>query len=177
MFEVSIDPAYHDTLSLNKIKVSLEKMSGVIDALYEKDFLNDVNRNFTKISAGLLGIAVILLVTVILLINNTLRIALFSQRFLIRSMQLVGARRWFIQRPFVFRAALYGMIAGLIACGLLFGLTNYAYSKIDNLIQLHNQQHFMMLLGIVIATGILIAVVSTFFSIQKYLRMSLDDLY
>lgn len=177
MFEVMVDPAYHDTLSLRKIKTELENMNGVYEALYEKDFLEDINKNFTKISLVLIGIDALLLITVILLINNTMRLALFSQRFLIRSMQLVGARRWFIQRPFLLRAAFYGVIAGTIASALLFALTHYAYQKIDMLVQLHNQQHFYILIGALMVLGAVIAVMSTYMSIRRYLKMSLDELY
>lgn len=177
MFLVRIDPAYHDTTSLNKIKVELENLSGVFDAEYEKDFLDDINTNFTKISFFLVGIDAVLLITVILLINNTLRLALFSQRFLIRSMQLVGAKKWFIQRPFLLRAALYGALAGLLAGGFLFLLTNYAYNKIEMLEQLHNEKLFMMLLSSLLVIGAFIAVMSTYVSIRRYLKMSLDELY
>jgi cell division transport system permease protein len=177
MFAVKIDPAFHDTTSLNKIKVELQNLSGVFDAVYEKDFLDEINTNFTKISFFLLGIDVVLLFTVILLINNTLRLALFSQRFLIRSMQLVGARKWFIQRPFLLRATLYGALAGGLAGGLLFLLTNYAYEKIDLLEKLHDQRLFMMLLGSLLIIGAFIAAMSTFVAIRRYLKMSLDDLY
>jgi len=177
MFEVMVDPSYHDTLSLRKIKAELENMNGVYEALYEQDFLNDINKNFTKISLALVGIDVLLLITVILLINNTMRLAMFSQRFLIRSMQLVGARKWFIQRPFLLRAALYGVLAGLIASGLLYGLTRYAYGKIDMLVQLHNEQHFYILMAALLVLGAIIAVMSTYWAIQRYLKMSLDELY
>lgn len=177
MFEVKIDPAFHDTLSLNNIKAELENMNGVFDAVYEKDFLEDINKNFTKISLVLMGIDVLLFLTVILLINNTLRLALFSQRFLIRSMQLVGAKKWFIQKPFLVRAGFYGILSGLIAAGMLFLLTNYAYRRVDMLNQLHNQQHFYILGGALLILGAFIAIMSTYWAIRRYLKMSLDQLY
>lgn len=177
MFEVKIAPAYHDTSSLSKIKVELENVSGVFDAVYEKDLLDDINTNFTKVSILLIGLDAILLLTVILLINNTLRLALFSQRFLIRSMQLVGAKKWFIQRPFLFRAGLYGILAGIFAAGLIFFLTRYAYGKIEMLEKLHDQRMYMMLLSSLLVIGALIAVASTYIAIRRYLKMSLDELY
>lgn len=177
MFEVKIAPAFHDTTSLNKVKAELENLSGVFEAVYEKDFLDDINTNFKRISLFLIGVDAILLITVILLINNTLRLALFSQRFLIRSMQLVGAKKGFIQRPFLVRAALYGILAGVLAAGLIYSLTRYAYDKINLLEQLHDQRQFLILLGALLVIGALIAVVSTFVSIRRYLKMSLDELY
>lgn len=177
MFEVRIAPAYHDTTSLNKVKAEIENLSGVFEAVYEQDFLDDINTNFRRISLFLIGVDAILLLTVILLINNTLRLALFSQRFLIRSMQLVGAKRWFIQRPFLMRAAFYGILAGVLAAGLIYFLTRYAYGKISMLEQLHDPHRFMILLGALLVIGAVIAVMSTFVSIRRYLKMSLDELY
>lgn len=177
MFEVKIAPAFHDTTRLDSVKSELEGMSGVFEAVYEKDFLEDVNKNFRTISLFLIGVDAILLVTVILLINNTLRLALFSQRFLIRSMQLVGAKSGFIQRPFLVRAALYGLLAGAIAAGLIYFATRYAYERIAQLEQLHDERLFMILLGSLLITGAVIAVISTFVSIRRYLKMSLDELY
>ena len=121
--------------------------------------------------------AAILLITVVLLINNTLRLALFSQRFLIRSMQLVGAKNWFIQRPFLLRAAGYGLLSGIVSAGILYALSDYAKQKVSDLTLLHNPDQFLILLSVMLLLGILVAVVSTYFSIQKYLKMSLDQLY
>jgi cell division transport system permease protein len=174
---VSIDPAQHTRQEMEKIKADIQKMNGVFQVFYIESLLESVNSNITKIGLVLLGLIVVFLVTVVLLINNTLRIALFSQRFLIRSMQLVGARKWFIQRPFLMRALTYGLLGGVIASLLLWALSNYAQREITDLSLLHNQQQFMLLLGILIAIGMLISFLGTFFSIRKYLRMSLDELY
>jgi cell division transport system permease protein len=174
---VSIDPNFHSEAQMTKIKGDIQKMNGVFQVYYVETIIQSVNSNVSRIGFFLLGLSAILLITVVLLINNTLRLALFSQRFLIRSMQLVGAQRWFIQRPFLIRAAGYGLIAGLITCLLLWQLSDYAQRKIDDLALLHNERQFMMLLGALIITGIVVAVTGTFFSMRKYLRMSLDQLY
>ena len=101
---VRIDPAYHDKASLAKIKKDTEKLDGVFQVYYVENVIESINENVTKIGLVLMGLVALLLVTVVLLINNTVRLALFSQRFIIRSMQLVGAKKWFIQRPFLFQA-------------------------------------------------------------------------
>lgn len=176
-FVVKVDPAYQDTAKLRSIKADLEKTNGVVEATYEKHLYDAVNKNFTKVSLVLLGLSVLLLVLIFLLVNNTLRLALFSQRFLIRSMQLVGARKWFIQRPFLVRAAGYGLIAAVIAGGFLWAGSNYAQKRIPEISLLHNQDHFLILLGFLLVTGMMVATLSTFFSIRRYLKMSLDDLY
>ncbi|HYG18972.1 MAG TPA: permease-like cell division protein FtsX [Ohtaekwangia sp.] len=176
-FVVNVDPLYQDTAKLKAIKTDLEKINGVIEATYEKHLYDAVNRNFTKVSLVLLGLTALLLTLIFMLVNNTLRLALFSQRFLIRSMQLVGAKRWFIQQPFLLRAAGYGVLAGIIAAGLLWGLVQYAQQKITDLVVLHSPDQFRILLVLLVLTGMVVAVVSTFFSIRRYLKMSLDDLY
>src|SRR5690606_40554050 len=108
MFEVKIAPAFHDTTSLNKVKAELENLSGVFEAVYEKDFLDDINTNFKRISLFLIGVDAILLITVILLINNTLRLPPISQRFPIRSMQLAGPKNDSTQLTLLVRPASYG---------------------------------------------------------------------
>lgn len=174
---VGIDARYHSREQMESIKTEIQKINGVYQVFYVEGLIEAVNENVTKIALVLAGLIVILLITVALLINNTLRIALFSQRFLIRSMQLVGARKGFIQRPFLMRAAGYGLLSGVIASIIIWLVSDYAQTKISDLEVLHNQEQFMMLLGILLVTGMIIAVLSTFFSIRKYLRMSLEELY
>jgi cell division transport system permease protein len=112
-----------------------------------------------------------------LLINSTLRLALFSQRFLIRSMQLVGATRALIKWPFIYRAALHGGLAGMVAAGLLWGVIQYGHRRVEELNLLENQDRLLTLLGSLLALGIFVAVISTWRAVQKYLKLSLDELY
>ncbi len=174
---VSIDKNYQTKKEMDKIKVDLQKMNGVFQVFYVEDLFESVNKNVTNIGLMLIALIAVLLVTVIFLINNTLRLAVFSQRFLIRSMQLVGAKTWFIQRPFLIRAAGYGIIAAGLASGLLWSISNYAQSKIQDLTLLHNPDQFLILVCGLFVIGITIAIMGTYVAIQKYLRMSLDELY
>lgn len=174
---VAIDPQYHTPDQMTSIRGEITKISGVHQVFYVEGLIEAINQNVTKIALVLAGLILILLVTVALLINNTLRIALFSQRFLIRSMQLVGARRWFIQRPFLVRASGYGLLGGLAAGGILWLVSDYARTKITDLEVLHDEKQFLILLAVLLVTGMVIAVLSTFFSIRKYLGMSLEELY
>ena len=174
---IGIDRKYHNRPKMDSIKAEIQAMNGVYQVFYVEGLIDAVNENVTKIAVVLAGLILILLVTVALLINNTLRIALFSQRFLIRSMQLVGAKRWFIQRPFLTRAAGYGLLSGLVASGIIWLLSDYAQRRIEDLRILHNQDQFLMLVGILLTIGVLVAVLSTYFSIRKYLKMSLEELY
>lgn len=174
---IGIDPAFHTKEKMESIKTEIEKMNGVYQVFYVEGLIEAVNENVTKIALVLAGLILILLVTVALLINNTLRIALFSQRFLIRSMQLVGARRWFIQRPFLMRSAGYGLLSGAVASLIIWLVSDYAQRKVADLAVLHDQEQFLLLLAILLVIGVLVAVMSTYFSIRKYLRMSLEELY
>ena len=174
---VSIDPAFHTKQQMETIKADIEKMKGVFQVFYVEGLIETVNDNVVRIGLILSGVIIILLITVVLLINNTLRLALFSQRFLIRSMQLVGAKNWFIQRPFLLRAAGYGLLSGVVAGIILYLLSDYAKQEISDLSLLHDQEQFLILLSLLLVLGIIVAVSSTYVSIQKYLRMSLDQLY
>jgi cell division transport system permease protein len=174
---IGIDEKYHSREQMDTIRQEIQKMSGVYQVFYVEGLIEAVNENVTKIALILAGLILILLITVALLINNTLRIALFSQRFLIRSMQLVGARKWFIQRPFLYRAAGYGLLSGVLASAIMWLISDYAQREITDLKVLHDQEQFILLLTILLVVGVLVAVLSTFFSIRKYLRMSLEELY
>lgn len=176
-YKVKIKPEFQDTTSLKKIKKEIESLTGVLEATYEKDLLDAVNKNTRNISWYLLGISVALIITTIILINNTLRLALFSQRFLIRSMQLVGARKWFIQSPFLARALAYGILSGLLAAGLIWVLSDYAQKRLPEISAVHNADNFIIMLASLVGIGAIVSSLSSLVAINRYLKMSLDDLY
>ena len=176
-FLVSVSPLYHDKKSMAKIKGEVEKINGVFQVYYIENLIDSINKNVTKIGLLLLGLSTLLFITVVLLINNTLRLALFSQRFLIRSMQLVGAKRWFIQWPFLIRASFHGFLAGLIASGLLVSVISFANKRIEDLSLIQNTNRIILLFGGLTLLGILVAFGSTFRAVRKYLKLSLDELY
>lgn len=174
---VKIHEDYHDVESLKKIKVEVEKIGGVFEVYYVENVIESINKNITKIALILIGLVALLLFIAVLLINNTLRLALFSQRFLIRSMQLVGARSSFIQKPFLVRASIHGLVSGILASGLLIGLLLFATKKIEDLSLIQNNDRLMILFGALVLMGILVAVASTYRAVSKYLKLSLDELY
>jgi cell division transport system permease protein len=176
-FLVKIDENFHDIENMKKIKEEVEKIGGVYEVYYVENVVDSINKNITKIGFILMGLVALLLFVVVLLINNTLRLALFSQRFLIRSMQLVGARSSFIQRPFLIRAGIHGFVAGIFAISLLIGLLILATRKVEDLAIIQNNDRLIILLGTLVFIGILVAVASTFRAVSKYLKLSLDELY
>ena len=176
-FTIKIHPAYQNIDSLRNIEAELANVDAVFEVVYVQNLVQSINKNITKISLVLMGFALILLITIAVLINNTIKLALFSQRFLIRSMQLVGAKVSFIVLPFVKRSGLHGVLSGVIASGLLYGLLQYANSVIIELKQLQSLQELLILAASIILLGLVIGVASTYRAVRKYLRMSLDELY
>jgi cell division transport system permease protein len=174
---VKIDPTFHDKASLLKIKGEVEKINGVFQVYYVENVIDSINQNVTKIGLVLMGLVALLLLTVVLLINNTVRLALFSQRFIIRSMQLVGAKRWFIQRPFLFQALWHGALAGAIASAFLFAMISFATKRIEDLNLIQNNDRLFLLAGSLLLIGMIVAVASTYRAVAKYLGLSLDELY
>ncbi len=176
-FSLRIQETYLSELNLEIIKSDLEQISGVFEADYAKDFVDSINKNAYKAFLIIASVIIVLLVAIFLLINNTIRLALYSQRLIIRSMQLVGATDWFIQKPFVGRGIWQGLLAGILAIGLFFGVQQIAVHKIEDLVVLQDYIKIGVLCGGVIILGILISVLSTFQSMHRYLRTQLEDLY
>lgn len=174
---VNVDAKYHDATSMEKIKADVEQIEGVFQVFYVENVVASINKNVTRIGFVLMGLALLLLIVVVVLIHNTLRLALFSQRFLIRSMQLVGAKKWFIQGPFITRAALHGTLAGILAGGLLIALIYAANKRVEELALIQNNTRLAALIGSLVVIGIFVAVLSTYSAVSKYLKLSLDELY
>jgi len=176
-FSLRIQEIYLNEAKLESIKNDLEQISGVFEADYAKDFVESINKNANKAFIIIASIIVVLLIAIFLLINNTIRLALYSQRLIIRSMQLVGATDWFIQKPFVGRGILQGLISGIVAVGLFFAIQQVAVHEIEDLVILQDYVKMGILCGGIILLGILIGVLSTFQSMYRYLRTDLEDLY
>ena len=139
--------------------------------------INNINSNIRNISFVFIGIYLILSLISFILINNTLRIALFSQRFLIRSMQLVGATSAYILKPFIYRGLLYGLVSGIISSISLYMLILLANDKINGFEMIVSIDQLSIIFITLITTGILMVILSTYSSVNKYLKSSLDDLY
>ncbi len=174
---IKVNEAFQSNDQLKSVQSQIESISGVLEVTYVDNLADSINENLTKLSLLLIGIAAILVLVVLLLINNSIKLALFSQRFLIRSMQLVGAKSSFIRTPFLKRSLFHGALAGLIASGLLYSLKQFANGQIEGLEELQQQELVFALYGLLIALGAIIAYFSTLRAMNKYLKMSLDELY
>ncbi|CAG5069319.1 Cell division protein FtsX [Dyadobacter sp. CECT 9623] len=174
---VKIHEDYFEEAKLSQIKKDLEKIGGVYEVVYQEDLADNINRNVTKIYVVLASFALIMLIIIVLLVNNTIKLAIYSQRFLIRSMQLVGATNGFIQRPYVVRGAVQGLVGGVLAGLMLIGLQQVAVRNVEGLAMLQEYDKIVILVAVVLSLGVLIGVSSTYQSLARYLRMALDDLY
>ncbi len=177
LYSVKIKEEYFSEINLKNIKADLESVSGVYEVAYIEDFVDEISNNISKIYAILSVFVILLLAIIVLLVNNTIKLALYSQRFLIRSMQLVGATNAFIRKPFVVKGALQGLISGLVACTLLVFLQQLAVQQIEGLGILQETTKLIMLILGILAIGTLIGIFSTFQSVERYLKLSLDELY
>ncbi len=175
--ELKLNANYAHPDSITWIVDRLESHSAVKELAYSKDLISKMNENMGIVTLVLLGFSAILLFIAIALINNTIRLAMYSKRFIIRSMQLVGATRGFIQRPFLLQGVMQGIVGGIVAMGLLTGVIFLLRKVIPSSFQFDDLSIFAKLFGLTVVLGILIAFFSTFFAVNRYIRMKLDDLY
>ena len=174
---LKINSDYFDLERLNFIESDIIKIPGVYQVEYSKELIDNINKNVANISFVFIGLFLVLLIISVILINNTLRIALFSQRFLIRSMQLVGATANYILRPFIFRGMIYGLIAGIISSGMLYVIIEIADRRISNLELVISLEQLGVIFISLIFTGIIMVILSTYSAVSKYLNSTLDELY
>ena len=175
--DVYLYSGYTSPDSVAKIEKYILQYPFVKEVYYQESLLFLINENVKKISLFLLILSSFLFLIALTIINNTIRLSIYSKRFLIRTMQLVGATRSFIRRPFLIQSAFQGLIAALIAMTLLFSLL-YLIEKEFFLMFTFESTKLLLLLGVfIIITGVLINIISTFFSVNRYLSISEDKLY
>ncbi len=170
---------YVNTDSLNKISSSImgQYSNQITDLQYPQVLVSNLNERASKLGLIFLVVAIILCVIVIISIDNTIRLAMFSNRFLIKTMQMVGATRGFIAKPMDLRAVINGLISAAISIAILFTLIQWAESQFPQLKAIRNTELTLILFGGMILIGVGISVFSTHRSVIKYLKMKLDDLY
>jgi cell division transport system permease protein len=165
--------------SLNHISSVIESefKTEVADIQYPKSLVTNLNERATKIGVIFLVMSIILCIIVIISIDNTIRLAMFSNRFLIKTMQMVGATRGFIAKPLVVRALMNGLTSSFIALFLLFGLIQWAGIQFPQIKTMQGVGNDLLLFAGIIILGVGISVFSTYRSVVKYLKMKLDELY
>jgi len=169
------DYANQDSIAV--IQKELAAYPEVKEIEYQESLVHLVNNNVRRISIILFIFSGIMFLIAITLINNTIRLSVYSKRFIINTMQLVGATRGFIRKPFLYRGMVHGLLSAFLANGFLIGLIYWAEQEMSGILSLSDYRILVVLFGIVLLLGIFINTISTFFAVNKYLKMKVDRLY
>ena len=175
--ELQLHSDYANRDSLKWIARELQKNPKITDVAYQVDLMDSVNRNLTKVNLVLLALAVLLTFVSFSLINNTVRLSVYSRRFIIHTMKLVGASWGFIRKPFMKQALLVGVIAALIAIAVLGGCMYALYYYEPNIISIITWRELTITAVAVLLFGIIITAACSYISVNKFLRMSAGELY
>jgi cell division transport system permease protein len=174
---VHLKAEYANADSLAWIEKDMLDTQLVKEVIYQKSLVEMINENVQKISLVILGFSSLLMIIALALINNTIRLSIYSKRFIIKTMQLVGATQGFIRRPFVLNGIKHGVYGAIIAIIMLIGVLYVAQRQLPELAELQDQNMLATLFGIVIILGIVISWISTSMAVRKYLRLKSDELY
>ena len=175
--EIKLHSDYANSDSIAKIEKMIKKNTSIQDVLYQRELIDLVNDNIRNISLVLLALAVVLALISFALINNTIRLAIYSKRFLIHTMKLVGASWGFIRRPFLRRNIWSGVLAGIMADAILMGTAYWLVSYEPELIRVLTPEVMLLVSGSVLIFGVVITFLCAYLSINKYLRMKASTLY
>ncbi len=175
--EVKLRAKFANPESVKMIETKLKTFEAIERVKYQKDLVGLVNDNVKKISIVLLGLALVLLIVAVALINNTVRLSIYSNRFLINTMQMVGATNWFIRKPYIRQSVINGLVAAIIAI-LILGIVAYYILFEFGLNGLSvNPVSAIWVSVIVLLSGIVLMCTSTYLSIGRYLKMNTNDMY
>jgi len=174
--EIALKPEYVDPAKIDQALKVIKAVPGIAEVKNDSTLMVDVYNNLSRILKWILGFSILFLILAVVLINNSIRLKIFSKRFIIKTMQLVGAKRRFILKPFIIEAVILGAIGSLIGLLALFGVWYYFTSQIGSAFVQDNNQYFWLVL-LVIGVGIFITVLSTVVATWRFLRSNVDDLY
>ncbi len=175
--DIKIKADYAVTDTLQSIEKILLQKPFIKEVIYQKDMINSLNKNTKAIAFFILIFSGALLIVAVALINNTIRLSIYAQRFLIRTMYLVGATRNFISKPFIFKGIKQGVTAGLLASLLLIGFLILSSKFIPDLLAIQDENILILLLSGLLLLGIIISAFSAYLSVLRYLRLKTADLY
>ncbi|MFM9987845.1 cell division protein FtsX [Flavobacterium sp.] len=176
-FDIHLRADYVVADSITKIESKLRENTLISDIVYDKQLVNMVNDNVKKVSLWILIISGLFCVIAVLLINSSMRLSIHSNRFIIKTMQMVGATKSFIRKPFIWRGIKLGMIGAGIAIAALLGVLFYIDTNFPNLGILNDKLTIAAILFGVFGIGVLITLLSTYFATQRFLNLRTDDLY
>ncbi len=175
--EAKLKAQYAEVDSVAKIEKSLSAMPHIREISYQRSLIELVNKNIRKIGLVMLVFIVLMLFITLVLINNTIRLSVYSRRFIINTMRLVGATRWFITRPFLWRSLLQGIFSGVIAILLLTGVLYVVQNEFGEIMGFIDAELLLVLFGGILVLGMFISFTSTLFAVHKFVRIDADKLY
>lgn len=175
--DVKLKADYANNDSLYRIEKDLMKNPVVKEVYYQKSLVQVVNENIKRIGIFILSFSSLLLIIAIALINNVIKLSVYSKRFLIKTMQLVGATQSFIRRPFIIKGVLSGIYGALVSIVFLIGLLYLAQDNFPEIFNIQEIDLYLVVFSIVIVLGVIFSWISTFFAVRKYLNMKTDNLY
>jgi cell division transport system permease protein len=175
--DVTVYAGYTNPDSLAMVEKKLLLNPEILEVYYQRNLVKQLNSNVKKISFILLSICMLMFIIFTALINNTIRLSIYSKRFLINTMQLVGATRSFIRRPFIAKSALHGIYGGIIACSSLLVIFFTYQKELKSFVDFQNPSSLVLLAAGIFLAGIFITVISTYFAVNKFLRMRFDQLF
>ncbi len=175
--EVKLFAEYANPDSIKNVEEIFSSFPQVKEVYYQKNLIEKVNENVNRISLVLLSFSALLLLIAIALINNTIRLSVYAKRFLINTMQLVGATKGFIRQPFISTSIFHGFVGGVVANGMLAAGIYILHKELGGFIGFDNIELIGVLFILVIFVGISLSLISTFFAVNKYLRLKTDQLY
>ncbi|HMC96167.1 MAG TPA: permease-like cell division protein FtsX [Flavobacteriales bacterium] len=175
--ELHVNADYAQPDSMKWIVEHLKSDRRVQEVAYNAAVVENIDGNMAKLNLGGFIFLALLLFVAVALINNTIRLAIYSKRFLIRTMHLVGATQWFIKKPFLASGVWQGLVAALLAVGVLTGLLQLGREYVPDLLAFTDVTTLGLLFAVVLAVGLLISLASTWFAVGRYLRMDYEDLH
>lgn len=175
--EIFLHSEYANSDSIAMINGVIRQDTNVTDLLYQQEAIDLINENLSKVMAVLLILAAILLFISFTLIRNTIRLSIYSKRFLINTMKLVGATGGFIRKPFVVNNIITGIVAGVIADLIIFAMITYFSREYADIQPILSQFDIVLIFGLVILLGVVISTIATAFAVNRYLKMKSDQLY
>ena len=175
--DVKLNANYANTDSLAVIKNELNKNASVHDIFYQENLIDKLNSNVSRITFFLLTFCLLLFVIAFALINNTIRLSVYSKRFLIRTMSLVGATNGFIQKPFLVKGVYQGIYSSIFAVFMLIGSIQLIQSETANMLNITDLKIIGIIFILIFMSGFLLSGISTFFAVRKFIRQNENELY
>ena len=175
--DVKLNSFYANNDSLQNISSRLEKSDVVYEVFYQKNLIKKLNSNVGKISFFLICISLILFFIAFALINNTIRLSVYSKRFIIRTMRLVGAENSFIQKPFLISGVYQGLYSAIFAIFMLLGSIQLIQTETASILNINDLQNIGLVFIVLFCSGIIISGTSTFFAVRKFIYLNEGELY